>query len=432
MAHKENILKILAAESGPITMLELGKKLGLPTTSFTTQVNRLKLAGQVEVDENKEYFITDHGREALEAEGEDLPPADILQRSENPEAVTSQYQKFIKLGLQAGVINKGLIKATADHVWNGGEYTDLLWVRQALKEADIQPDLANRWTAFWRTYLKQPVTAELASAMRSEPAAKDKDGKPLEKGTRSHILDSDDKPLFVGEGLGDLDYRDAVHLSEVRAAARARGGVGNGHGQPQTMGDLAEQLVKVVAAVDTFRGQQAPGRNFVVKPKADGTGGFEVAEVVPGEPMVIPEPKLPQAAKSYFVNPQTQKVEEVETGKPVFITLTQPPPIAQAASNVVRYLVDKASGQVTPITGNEPIIIQAAAPQNPYVPLQLDKDGKPIAPPNLDTWLRLEDWKIDQQRKQEKHDVAIELSKGLKDLLKNAAEVAQKMAQKKA
>ena len=431
MAGKENIMKVLAAESGPITLLELGKKLGLPTTNFTTQVIRMKEHGEVEVNENKEYFITDKGREVIEAEGKDLPPAGLLQRSENPQAVISQYQKFIQLGLQAGVTNQGLRKATADHVWNGGEFSDPVWVRQALKEADIQPDLANRWTAFWRTYLGKPLTKELVAATQgSESAAKD--GKPLDKGVRSHMLDENDKPIYVGEGLGDLDYRDAVHLSEVRAASRARGGVGNGHGQPQTMGDIADQLVKVVAAVDQFRGQQAPGRNFVVKPKADGTGGFEVAEVVPGEPMVIPAPTPPQGAKSYMMNPQTGVATELETGKPnVFFLPAPAQPIAQVAANTVRYLVDKASGLVTPITGNEPIIIQASPAQAPPVIQFKDKDGNPLTL-DISTYFQLEEHKAKMEREKDSHEVKMEISKAAKDFLKNAAEVAQKMAQKKA
>jgi len=39
------------------------------------------------------------------------------------------------------------------------------------------------------------------------------------KGERAYVLTDDYLPVYVGEGLGDLDYKDAIDLSIVRRTA---------------------------------------------------------------------------------------------------------------------------------------------------------------------------------------------------------------------
>ncbi|GAI69326.1 unnamed protein product, partial [marine sediment metagenome] len=45
MAAKEEILGILAGESGPMNRTVLGKRLGLPTSSFQNQLDRMEKQG---------------------------------------------------------------------------------------------------------------------------------------------------------------------------------------------------------------------------------------------------------------------------------------------------------------------------------------------------------------------------------------------------
>ena len=45
-------------------------------------------------------------------------------------------------------------------------------------------------------------------------------GEPIGRGKRAYILGPNDLLIYVGEGVGDLDYDDAVRLSAIRAAAR--------------------------------------------------------------------------------------------------------------------------------------------------------------------------------------------------------------------
>jgi hypothetical protein len=42
----------------------------------------------------------------------------------------------------------------------------------------------------------------------------------VRKGERSYILDDEYLPVYVGEGLGDIDYEDAVELSVIKRKAK--------------------------------------------------------------------------------------------------------------------------------------------------------------------------------------------------------------------
>ena len=44
----------------------------------------------------------------------------------------------------------------------------------------------------------------------------DRDNRNLRRGQRAYILDIDFLPVYVGEGLGDLDFEDAVDLSIIK------------------------------------------------------------------------------------------------------------------------------------------------------------------------------------------------------------------------
>lgn len=68
MATKEEILGILAGESEPINRAVLGKRLGLPISSFQNQLDRMEKQGLVTKNEQKEYTITEDGRQYFRAE----------------------------------------------------------------------------------------------------------------------------------------------------------------------------------------------------------------------------------------------------------------------------------------------------------------------------------------------------------------------------
>jgi len=44
----------------------------------------------------------------------------------------------------------------------------------------------------------------------------DRDNKSLRRSQRAYILDAEFLPVYVGEGLGDLDFEDAIDLSILK------------------------------------------------------------------------------------------------------------------------------------------------------------------------------------------------------------------------
>jgi len=411
MAKNEEILRALAAESGPASLKRLADVMGLPSSAeIGAQLKRMESQGLVERNEAKEYLLTDQGRaKALEAESE--------EETEETLGVT-EYQQFIKLGKTTGVTPYQLIKQTADHVWRGGDYRDLEWVAKAFQEMDIRSDLAKRWWHSWRSYLHQPVPASatplFSSSSKEEPKEAKEETPP--KGVRSHILDADDKPVYVGEGLGDLDYKDAIRIAEVRAAAKAR------LNQPtQSVGSMGDEMVKVIRAIQETM-PQSQSRSYIVKPSQDG---YQVEEVEEGKPLIVPSPANNNTASpSYLVNSDGE-IQEIKPGQPIVIKQT-PPPASQAATH---YLIDKSTGEVKEVSGNQPVvIIREQAPQQSQAPMiqAVDPNGNPLVI-DLATYFKLEEHKAKQRREEESHEVKMEISKGFKDLITKAATAFDKV-----
>lgn len=48
----------------------------------------------------------------------------------------------------------------------------------------------------------------------------DRESRDFRKGERAYMLNDDSLPIYIGEGLGDLDYKDAVELSVIRRTNR--------------------------------------------------------------------------------------------------------------------------------------------------------------------------------------------------------------------
>jgi len=44
----------------------------------------------------------------------------------------------------------------------------------------------------------------------------DRDNRSLRRGQRAYIIDADSLPVYAGEGLGDLDFEDAIDLSIIK------------------------------------------------------------------------------------------------------------------------------------------------------------------------------------------------------------------------
>ena len=426
MASKEQIFGILAGASAPMSRAQLEEKVGESYRRFQTQLDRWVKQALIEDTGDHQYVLTDKGREeSLQEEIDNIPgeeppaaqeeidnipgekpPAAPGGKSEETQATagTTEYQQFLRLGKYVGVIPMSLIKVTTDHVWNGGDYQNLKWVAQALQDMGIQRDLANRWLHAWGSHLKQPLPAELPTYFTGTEAKKGEVDLERKKGigNRAFIIDTTDLPLYVGDGMGNLDYQDAVDLAKLRAAGRAV--------RPDSHREGPGEIL-ATKAVEKVIGDM----NRETTPPGDDT------EKVIAQFKAIKE--LLGDGKSESGNDIEKVITVIKTIREIFPENKPQTPPAQPS---LQYLIDKQTGQMQQIQPGQPIIIQTA-PQNPYIPIQMDKDGNPVVPPNFETWLRLEDFKGEQQRKKESQDIKIDIAKGLKEVVKNLAGALSEM-----
>jgi len=426
VATKEQIFGILAGASAPMSRVELGAKIGTDYRSFQTQLDRWVKQKTLEDAGDHHYVLTDTGREeALQDEfkeipGEEMPGASKGEGDETQAAVgkgekdetqatagTTEYQQFLRLGKNVGVVPLSLIKVTTEHVWDGGKYEDLKWVAQALQDMGIQRDLANRWLHAWGSHLKQPLPAELPTYFTS-PEEKKGESVEVERkkgiGKRAYIIDNTDSPLWVGEGMGNLDYQDAVDISKLRAAARVDRSGSHREGPGEALATKAVEKV-----IGDMNREPAPPGDETEKVITQ----FKAIKALLGD------------GKSESGNDMEKVIAVIKAVREMF---PENKPQVTPAQPSTQYLIDKQTGSMQQITPGTPIIIQTS-PQNPYIPVQMDKDGNPVVPSNLETWLRLEDFKGEQSRKQESHEVRMELAKSFKDSLTKVGKALANMGE---
>jgi hypothetical protein len=109
-------------------------------------------------------------------------------------------------------------------------------------------------------------------------------------------------------------------------------------------------------------------------------------------------------------------------------------PQAPVGASTGGWVLNQQTGQLTQWQPGQPPVVNIQQPQTqqyPYIPIQVDEQGNPRVPPDFSTWLRLEEWKVDQQRKQEKHDAQMDIIQGVKDLASKATAAFSRMAEKK-
>lgn len=437
MATKDKILGVLAAQGEPVTLKELSEILGEPQGNFFTQLDRMAKGEDplVKKDENKKWLITDSGRKSLEdtADEDIRPPAEVLREAKDPTAVITEYGKFMQLGRQSGWVNPGLLKATCDHVW-AQDFHDLKIVHAALIQAGVSPDVANRWTAFWGSYLKLAITPDLEEIMTG--ARKSKDGEVTEgKSLRdklTHSINVDTGlPLYMGAGNGDYTYEDAKELASQFLASRSRGAAASGGGGTSTgQGNAFEQAVKIVEMIEAKKaesGGSVTPKNYAVKFNADGTA--EVEEMDPTKPMVIQtKPAIPIGSGLDGINGQVTQLTELIKAL-ANLGLVKLPGVDNGGSQI-KYIYVDAEGNKRETLPGEPIVINRPAPAV-AAPTSMvtipTSDGKEMAISlaALETFFKVEDWKDKRRRDEESHQSHQELIKGIKDAVPDVIKGAQ-------
>lgn len=257
MAYREQILGILSGESGPMNKAVMSKRLGVPTSSWQTQADRLEKQGLVEKNEQKEYTITEAGREVALAQPPEPPEPPPPEPGEETEESlkTTEYQQFIKMGKDTGVVPLALIEQVATHIWRGGDYRDLKWVWQGITEMGIRPDLARRWFHSWRSFLHQPIPLELAIEVAAPQTSAEKTAKVALGKERDYIL-VDDVPVRVGQGIGDFDLESAKELAALRALKDrfSKGGTAStGAAPPGAAPPVEQRLPELITALAAFK-----------------------------------------------------------------------------------------------------------------------------------------------------------------------------------
>lgn len=422
MASKEQIFGVLAGASGPMSRVELEDKVGEKYQRFQSQLDRWVKQEFLKDTGDHHYILTDTGREEALRKGEfkdiDEEPGLQEEREGTQESLaTTEYQQFLRLGKRVGVVPNSLIKVTADHVWTG-DFRDMEWVAQALMEMGIRQDERNRWFNGWRGLMKQPRPAHMPPEFSSSETKKSEEKKEG-AGKRDYILSEGDNPTYAGDGLGDLDYKDALELSKIRATR------GKSDGRPPTAGSMAEDVAKIFSAFKEVMGDRAVGKSYIVKPGPDGAGLVE--EIEPGKPLLIPQPGGARPSPSYLVD-NDGSVKELQPGQPVVIVKEAPKPIVTSGTH---YLIDQRTGEVKEVAPGQPVVIirESAPALSQSTPIQVtDKDGRPMVL-DLSTFIKLEEHKEKQRQNEESHQVKMDIAKTFKDMLHKAGTALSHMVE---
>ncbi len=423
MASKEQILGILAGASGPMSRAQIEEKAGESYRRFQTQLDRWVKQELIEDTGDHHYGLTDKGRDDLE-KGTGEPGEEVVVQREVRELAQESHtmtdrEKFMQLGIEAGMTNRGFLKGATNLVWNRGDPKDLASVWAGLNEANLDKDITKRWFNFWAAHLGSPTPPSILQEVNRKPGTDEKSEAEKKEGVgrRDYILNEDDVPTYVGEKNGSMDYKDAVDLARIRAGSRGKDGRSGG------AVSMADDMAKMFSVFKDFAGERSQGKSYLVQQSEEG---LKVEEVDPGRPLVVSAGQgAGKQQPTYFVDHEGQ-THEVQPGQPIIIKQPAPPAAAAAGS---QYLIDRSTGQVQQIQPGQPIIIQTSPPASQLTPIQVtDRDGKPMVL-DLGTFIRLEEHREKQRQDEESHQVKLEIAKGFKDLLKHAQSALSHMGE---
>jgi hypothetical protein len=427
VAEYKKILRLLDGQVAPISQKDIGEVLGERLADYQTQLRRMVERKHIVKDEAGNFSITDEGKaELLDREGKELPI------SEKEMGVTER-DVFIEMGKKVGISKEELIKVTADHIFEGGDFRNMDWVWKGMASMQIPKEFAMRWANRWMSYLQRlnelmPPSEEVR-AMLQQPVSSNRSGEDKDKtaGLMNYILDEKDDPVKVSDGEGTMNYTDAMRLSIARAQAKSKNNAGG-------TGDI-ERLVALVQAIRDLNPPGEPAKPVMILPGPDGK--LQVTEYNPSVPMIIPQinpPAPPPAQKVTLLVPAAGggfQLVESDPSKPIFIPQGNAPP-ANPSPQPKYIMVDRATGQTQEVAPGAPIIIQAPqqpAAQNSMAPViqMLDSSGQPIKL-DLASYFRLEEHKADMEQRKQSHESKMELTKQVKDVLGKIGAAAVKFA----
>jgi DNA-binding MarR family transcriptional regulator len=452
MITQDDILERVASEPAPILDKLLAEKMGVKRDQISSQLSKLVKKellqksddGVSATDAGREY-LAGKGAEGGDGDGEDDEDDDDGDLKTPENLGVTPYQVFRKLGSQIGIDNKGKLRVAVDHIWRGGNWRDPEWVRAGLAQMGIREDLIEPWVNAWMSYLSSTTQRSSVAAATAEKGAEGDGGQggPVSaaapaagSGNRNgfdYNLDGEDKPIYVGPGLGDMKYKDATDLAKIRAARSSSKSNGGGD-------DVVLRTIDALQKLGVVGGGCGgpPPKTIVVSTDEDGNARVEDVTNMEGGPTVVTAPKAGSGPKKKhtFIHADG-KVEQIEEGQPVIIHVGQPAAAAGAGDGKLK-LIDKATGKIEEYPAGTPIIIQqpapiaaAPAPAGSQTVIQMkDKDGNPITF-DIDTYFRMESWKADERRKEENFQTGKELKGSVIDLVKKGVKALENMGEGK-
>ncbi|MBA7673117.1 hypothetical protein ES703_81305 [subsurface metagenome] len=208
MASIKELLEAVNTKEAAVSTADLASELKASKEGTLKQLTREKDKGHVEGNSQEGWLITDAGRKVLEK--------GHIHPSMIDEEVTPR-QQFEAIGRRIGIKEDRILLAT-DIVWSG-DYNDVKWVWDALRQADIADDLRSVWVNSWRAKLHKGIPpeleTELTGASKAVATEGEKGATPSKNGGREYIIDGDE-PVFVGANLGDYSLQDAKDILSIR------------------------------------------------------------------------------------------------------------------------------------------------------------------------------------------------------------------------
>jgi len=408
MATQEDVLKVLSEKEGPTSATDIAQEIKSTRQTVTTLLHKLKGKGMVEGG-GTEWVITDNGKTGADTGGA-IPTttADIG---------LDELSKFKHHG-QLSSVEHDTITAAAE-LFQEGDMRSMEYFDSVMASMSVPPTQRTRWRALYLSFLRSSTPEETRDATYPLPPPAVPVAPAVAQGVAT-IVGEEARDWIVegidihraGEGWGEFTWREAL-----QSVAAKRGAAPQPQDGSSSLKDLAEALkvlnpdpakpltgeglLDLVSKIDEMRGGgDAPPPSYYI----DSEGNK--IPLTPGEPVVIKQtpPPAAQPGKSYFLNPETQQLEEIEAGKPIVITLKQG---------------GDGAGQLPfPVLGND---------NKPVY----DKDGNPVIA-NLEPLMKWLSFQADQRRANEKHSAGISLVTTIKEnladgvsALKAAAEEAK-------
>ena len=241
MATISELLEALNSKEVAVSTADLASEIKTSKEGILKQLTREKEKGHVEGNSKEGWLIADAGRAALEKG--DIHPSMI------DEGVTPR-QQFEAIGHRIGIKEDRIVLAT-DIVWSG-DFDDVIWVWEALRQADISNDLRSVWVNSWRAKLHKGIPYELETELtgKSKPEAGTGEavatGKP---GGRDFVI-VDDEPVRVGSNLGDYSLQDAMDILSLKTVRSRISGAGQAAGAAQA--GNAEKVSDILTALSPY------------------------------------------------------------------------------------------------------------------------------------------------------------------------------------